>query len=275
MQNLSVKVVNVGLRLILIKGCRKIRNLCVLTVTNGFRLYHAAVDKFILFILCQFCVMNPQNALNELLNIVNPVGIDIVESQINNAREYFSDHPNFKNLELIASDIYDIQRSDFQFDVVILRDVIEHIHNQERFMDFVKRFMTANGVIFFGFPPWHNPFGGHQQICASRLSKVPYLHLLPYSLYRWVLRKCGETEGKIEALVEIKDTGITIERFERIVRRNGFKMLERQLFLINPNYEIKFGLKPRRAWPIFRSLPYLRNFYTTAGYYLLCIKPIN
>lgn len=197
------------------------------------------------------------------------VGIDIVESQINNAREYFSDHPNFKNLELIASDIYDIQRSDFQFDVIILRDVIEHIHNQERFMDFVKRFMTANGVIFFGFPPWQNPFGGHQQICASRLSKVPYLHLLPYSLYRWVLRRGGETEGKINALIEIKDTGITIERFERIIRRNGFKMLERQLFLFNPNYEIKFGLKPRRAWPIFRSLPYLRNFYTTAGYYLL------
>ena len=150
------------------------------------------------------------------------VGIDIVESQINNARVYFSDHPNFKNLELIASDIYDIQRSYFQFDVIILRDVIEHIHNQERFMDFVKRFMTANGVIFFGFPPWHNPFGGHQQICASRLSKVPYLHLLPYSLYRWVLRKGGETEGKIDALIEIKDTGITIERFERIARKNGF-----------------------------------------------------
>ncbi len=49
-------------------------------------------------------------------------------------------------------------------------------------------------------------------------------------------------------------------------------MAERQLYLFNPNYEIKFGLKPRRAWPIFRSLPYLRNFYTTAGYYLLRAK---
>ncbi len=199
-------------------------------------------------------------------------GIDIVENQINNAREYFCDHPNFKNLELLASDIYNIQRADFQFDLIILRDVIEHIHNQERFMDFVKCFMTANGVIFIGFPPWQNPFGGHQQICKSRLSKVPYLHLLPYPLYRWVLRKGGEPQGKIDALVEIKDTGITIERFERIVRQNEFQMVERQLYLFNPNYEIKFGLKPRRAWPVFRNLPYLRNFYTTAGYYLLKLK---
>lgn len=200
------------------------------------------------------------------------VGVDIIESQIKNAKEYFKDHPNSQNLELISSDIYDIQRPDFKFDIIFLRDVIEHIHNQERFMDFVKRFLTANGVIFIGFPPWYNPFGGHQQICVSKLSKVPYLHLLPYGLYRWVLKTGGESPGTIESLVEIKDTGISIERFERIFKQNGFVMQKRELYLFNPNYEIKFGLKPRKTLPLFRNIPFFRNFYTTAGYYLLKLK---
>ena len=36
------------------------------------------------------------------------VGIDISEGRIENGKLYHSDHPNYKNLELIAEDIYDI-----------------------------------------------------------------------------------------------------------------------------------------------------------------------
>ncbi|MPM41431.1 Ubiquinone biosynthesis O-methyltransferase [bioreactor metagenome] len=203
------------------------------------------------------------------------VGIDLNEGQINNAKEYFSSHPNNGNLELILRDIYEIDREDFTFDVIMLRDVIEHIHDQKKFMGFVKRFLKSGGIIFFAFPPWYMPFGGHQQICSSKISKLPYLHLLPKGIYRWFLKSAGEQQKTIDDLLEIKETGISIERFQRILRKENYTILKRVLYFINPNYEIKFHLKPRRMLPVLRSIPFFRNYYITAGYYVVSIDNKN
>ncbi|MGD9493868.1 MAG: class I SAM-dependent methyltransferase [Bacteroidales bacterium] len=200
------------------------------------------------------------------------VGIDLNEGQINNAREYFNSHKNNENLQLILKDIYKINPNEFSFDVIMLRDVIEHIHNQEKFMGFVKSFLKPGGIIFFAFPPWYMPFGGHQQICKSKISKLPYIHLFHRSIYRWILKSSGESEKIIDDLLEIKETGISIERFQRIVKKEKYTILKRVLYFINPNYEIKFHLKPRRIMPVLRSIPFLRNFYITAGYYVITIK---
>ena len=194
-------------------------------------------------------------------------GIDINKGQIENAKVFMADHPHLDQLTLITDDIYNIEPQ--PFDLIILRDVIEHIHNQERFMGFLKQFLAPNGVVFFGFPAWQMPFGGHQQICVSKLSKTPFIHLLPKGMYAGLMRKAGESEGTIHELLEIKETGITIERFERILRREGYRTLKRTLWFIQPNYEVKFHLRKRRLWPVLRSIPWLRNFYTTAAYYVV------
>ena len=197
------------------------------------------------------------------------VGIDLNKQQIENAKEYFSTHSNHAKLELISSDIYDINNPDFRFNVIILRDVIEHIHDQERFMAFVKQFLLLDGVVFFAFPPWYMPFGGHQQICQSKISKIPYIHILPRTCYAALLKSFGETARNIEGLLEIKETGITLDRFERILKRESYSILKKELYFINPNYEIKFKLRPRKMFPVIDSIPFIRNFYTTAGYYLV------
>ena len=200
------------------------------------------------------------------------VGIDMSEGKIENANKFFSNHPNKKNIEFLLSDIYDVNELG-QFDIVITRDVLEHIHGQERFMQFVKTFIKPEGKFFLGFPPWHNPFGGHQQICKSKfLSKLPFFHILPTPLYRYILKNLGESESKISGLLEIKKTGITIERFEKILKRTGYKKDKRVFYFINPNYQVKFGLKPRKQLKLFSAIPYLRNFYITASYYLLTNK---
>lgn len=194
-------------------------------------------------------------------------GIDLNKGQIENAKVFLADHPHLDRLTLIAEDIYNIEPQ--PFDLIILRDVIEHIHDQERFMAFLKRFIAPGGVVFFGFPAWMMPFGGHQQICDSKLSKMPFIHLLPAKAYAGLMRLCGENEGKIESLLEIKETGITIERFERILRKENYRTLRKTMWFIQPNYEVKFHLRKRTVWPILRSLPWVRNFYTSAGYYVV------
>jgi SAM-dependent methyltransferase len=200
------------------------------------------------------------------------VGIDLGEQRIENAKIYLGEHKNAANAELLCSDIYDIEDLG-QFDVIITRDVLEHIHNQDRFMEFVKKFLAPGGKLFHGFPPWQNPFGGHQQMCTSKfLSKLPYFHLLPNFMYRGMLKMSKETPARIESLMEIKETGISIERLERILKKTNFKKDKRLFYFIQPNYEIKFGLKPRKQWAFFSWIPWVRNFTMTAAYYIVSVN---
>ncbi len=196
-------------------------------------------------------------------------GIDLAEYKIKKGTEYFKENKWEANVNLIYGNIYENENLGI-FDVIILRDVIEHLPNQEMFMSFLKHFVHNRSVVFFGFPPWQNPFGGHQQICHNRiLSKLPYFHLLPGVIYSAVLKLFGEKEGTINELISIKKTGISIERFERIVAKENYSILQKTHYFINPNYEVKFGLKPRAQLKIISKIPWVRNFFTTAVYYLI------
>ena len=108
-------------------------------------------------------------------------GIDISETQIENAKTFYKEHPQKQNIEFIASDIYKIDKEDLRFDLIMLRDVIEHNPRQEVFMQFVKKFLKPGGILFFGFR-WQNLSGGaNQQICKANYLKYLYI-ILPASL---------------------------------------------------------------------------------------------
>ncbi len=198
-------------------------------------------------------------------------GIDLNESKIKAAEKIYATHPQKANLSLIAKNIYDINDFSEKYDLIMMRDVIEHIHNQELFIGFLKNFMhneTGKSVVFFAFPPWMNPFGGHQQVCKNKLlSHLPYFHLLPKKLYKWVLKLGGETPSTIEGLLEIKETGISLERFEKCIKDANLSIYKKQFYFINPNYEVKFGLKPRNVYGWIGKIPIIRNFFITCGYY--------
>ena len=201
------------------------------------------------------------------------VGVDFSHPKIEKGMMFYSTHVHYDKIKLISEDIYKTKEFDNQFDIIILRDVIEHIHDQEKFMSLLKNLLAPNGIVFFAFPPWQNPFGGHQQICEHKfLSMLPYYHLLPVGLYRRFLKIFGESDAKITSLLEIKETGISIERFERIFNKQGYVSKRKTLFFINPNYEVKFGLKPRKLFGVLAAIPYFRNFVCTCGYYVLSLK---
>jgi len=197
-------------------------------------------------------------------------GIDLEENKIEKAGKFFADHPNRAKLRLICRDIYELDEPGLKFDLIILRDVIEHIHNQERFMNYVRKFLLPGGRIFFGFPPWQNPFGGHQQMATNKfLAVAPFIHLLPTFMYKGILKAGGESDSKIEGLLEIKDTRLTIERFNRILKKENFRVEKVIYYFINPNYEIKFKLKPRMVFRPITAVPVLRNFFITTCYYIV------
>jgi len=197
------------------------------------------------------------------------VGIELDEVRLVDARDWLSDEIATGKVSFFLEDIYNIDAAALggKFDIILLKDVIEHIPNQQELITHLQQFLTDNGVIFFGFPPWQMPLGGHQQILKSSFwSKIPYYHLLPMPVYKWILRSAGENA---EEMAEIKETGISIERFEKISRRAGYCLLNKKHYLINPIYQYKFGWKPRKQFAVISALPWIRNFFTTCVYYLI------
>ncbi len=199
-------------------------------------------------------------------------GVELAKHRAESARNNLREYIDKAQASIISKNIYDIDPSsewDKKFDIIILKDVIEHIPHQEKFIPALHQFLNAEGVIFFAYPPWWMPFGGHQQLVKNKLlSKLPWYHLLPLGLYKKVLQWGGESTATITDLEEIKETGITIERLVSIVETSNYKILAQKYWLINPIYAFKFHLKQREVSGLFSKIPYLRNLYTTAHYIL-------
>ncbi len=196
------------------------------------------------------------------------VGIDISSNRINEAISFFEEEHTAA--KFICADILKFNDYRNHFDLIICHDVIEHIGNKKELLDKIGYLLKPSGILFISFPAWQMPFGGHQQICHSRwLSKLPYIHLLPNGIYRRLLSSGGEKEDCIKELISIKSSGTTIEHFENLVSHSDFKIIDRRLYLINPHYEIKFGLKPRLLPKLLSNLPYLRDFLSMSCFYLL------
>ncbi len=199
-------------------------------------------------------------------------GIELEDVRLERARNFMPSYLQSGQLKLLNKNIYDVDvQSDLGsgFDLIILKDVIEHIPEQEKFIPKLQEFLNPGGMIFFAFPPWQMPFGGHQQVLPGKwASRFPYMHLLPSSLYKVLLRLLGQ-ERAIPVMMEIKSTGISIERFERIVKKSRFVVKTKQFYLFNPIYQYKFNLKARRQNAVIAAIPWLRNFFTMGVYYLV------
>lgn len=201
------------------------------------------------------------------------VGVEFDLVRVALAKDFLKQEVDNGTISFIGKDIYLVDADKElggKFDIIILKDVIEHIHDQPKLMKEMQRFLLPKGCIFFGFPPWQMPFGGHQQICQNKLlSKLPYYHLLPKFLYNFLLNTAKENTAE---LMEIRDTRISIEKFESMSNTTGYSVINKTHFLFNPIYEYKFGVKARKQLPIIRNIPWLRNFVTTCVYYLITPK---
>ncbi|MCK9203426.1 MAG: class I SAM-dependent methyltransferase [Bacteroidales bacterium] len=204
------------------------------------------------------------------------VGVDIAENKISNAKKFFGNHSQKRNLTLIAEDIYKIKPGEqFMFDLIIMRDTIEHIHDQDTFFEHIKKFIKPSGKLFLAFPPWRMPFGGHQQMCENPfLRKLPYFHLLPDTLYTGILKLFGENKAKINGLLEVKETRISLIKFKNILTKRNFKIDSEAFYMINPNYEIKFKLKTRKL-PGMLNIPFIKDFFITTYYCLISLENIK
>lgn len=201
-------------------------------------------------------------------------GIDISKERIEEAQKFFSEAG--ATGQFVCADALKPVTHGKSYDLIIVHDVVEHIDEKTRLLLNLRQILADGGIIFAAFPSWLMPFGGHQQIAGSKvLSHLPFVHLLPYPAYRRIMEAFGENPSTISELLDIKHTRCSISTFEHCIEKAGLEVADRRLYLINPHYETKFGLRPKRLWRAAASIPGLRDSLSTSCWYILRKKHIN
>jgi SAM-dependent methyltransferase len=154
-----------------------------------------------------------------------------------------------------------------RFDLVVLHDVFEHLENKLPTMERLVRYLNNNGKLLITFPPYYSAYGAHQQLLRSQIARMPFFHLVPFSLSYGLPRLKGEEPVFVEEVQKLGRLRMGMGGFERIVRSAGLRIVGRQAYLIGPNH-IRFGLSPVPAGVLAR-IPGLREILCTGVVYLL------
>ena len=132
------------------------------------------------------------------------------------------------------------------FDLIVMRDVIEHVPERAATFQNLNHLLKPDGYLYITFPPRFSPFAGHQQHGRTILGKTPYLQLIPAPLLRLLGKSIHEKPQVIETTIKNMKIGLSIRQFKRIFREAGLIMIRKELFLIRPAFQTRYGLKPRR-----------------------------
>lgn len=199
------------------------------------------------------------------------VGVDLSEQRVRQAESFFSRECAAGTF--VCDDVMHYRGDGRLFDLIVCHDVVEHIPEKGKMLLALKRLLAPGGRLFVAFPAWQMPFGGHQQIARSWVvSHLPFVHLLPELAFSLMLRLFGEDASKINELIGIRRTRCTVEMFEREAAYAGYTVCDSRLWLVNPHYEVKFGLRPIRLCRQLSALPYVRNFMASSCFYV--VRPL-
>lgn len=149
----------------------------------------------------------------------------------------------FAHHDVIMDDIPDVWRE--RFDVVVLRDVIEHLDDPRIALKNISRIMKPNGVILITFPPYTSPYGGHQQLLSTTLGNIPFVHLLPKKLFFKMIDD-GDPVNQ-EELRRLHRIRCSADGIKQAASAAGLNMLD----------ERYFGLRPVFRWKYQRNIPTL------------------
>lgn len=198
----------------------------------------------------------------------NVVGIDIRQEAIDRARVIF-DALNLK-ADFALHNITDEDTPPAwreAFDLVILRDVIEHLDETEQSLKHVMEFVKPGGHLYIVFPPYYSPYGAHQHLLKTFWGRMPFLQLLPDSLFKPLTSKARH-EIDVEEVARLRDIKLTIEDFRHSAENVGLEIVREELFFLRPVFKMKFGLPTVKA-NFLKHVPLLRELVALEASYLL------
>ncbi len=157
------------------------------------------------------------------------------------------------------------------FDIILLRDVAEHLEDLCGSLTVLRDNLTENGVLFIVFPPYYSAYGAHQQILPKKklgfvpYNKLPFIQLLPDPVFAAITRGDEPSHREVDRLRRIR---LTIRRFERSCDQAELSVLRRKFYLTRPTHGLRYGV-PVVPASILGKIPGLNELIVTACYYLL------
>lgn len=208
--------------------------------------------------------------LRDVAGVGSGMGFDVDEDSIR--RSPFESNARFR---LVVSDILDVDAAQCKFDLILLRDVIEHTRDPVAILEKARNCLMHRGRIFVSFPPYYSPFGGHQHEMSNGIRFVPFIHYLPdvllYSLSRFRETPYMSAESTRADIKSVRQTRLTLSKAERAFDRAGLHIEMQEFFLLRPEFRIRYGL-PSWCIPLVHRVPIVREIMTFGAYYLLAPK---
>ena len=177
----------------------------------------------------------------------------------------------FIQQDILADDALSVLGDNY--DIIILRDVIEHIplESKHQFMAVLRKFISGEGIILMTFPPFYSPFGLHQQtFLKSILKKLPYLGWIPASILDILLKMLGESDQARANVKEIRGCRMTLRNYKKMVRQLNYSIDNEKYYLIRPSHELRYGWKLRESW--FARIPILREIFILGSVFQLSVS---
>ncbi|NQT25498.1 class I SAM-dependent methyltransferase [candidate division KSB1 bacterium] len=174
---------------------------------------------------------------------ISAVGLEIEASRVEIAKKI---NPKLK---IRVGDISNAKTLDglgIDFDLIVMRDVIEHVPERDSTLQNLNSLLNPGGYLYITFPPRFSPFAGHQQHGRTILGKTPYLQLIPAPILRFFGKLLNEKKQVIETTIMNGKIGLSIRQFKALYKKNSFRMIRKELFLIRPAFQTRYGMKPRR-----------------------------
>lgn len=192
------------------------------------------------------------------VKVLHDMGVKIKGLELEQSRVDIANR-KAPELDIVQADITDPEIVDNlgeKYDLIIMRDVIEHVPDRESSFKNLNNLLNDEGYLFITFPPRFSGFAGHQQNGKSIFRYIPYIHFLPDFLIKFLGKSLNETDELINHVIENYKIGLSINKFEYFYKKYSFEIVQRDLFLFRPIYKIRFGVNPIKV----PNLPGAREF---------------
>lgn len=173
---------------------------------------------------------------------------------------------------IVVGDLTALDDAAASFDLVLLHDVLEHVVDCDSVLDIVRRSLRPGGRAFVSFPPYWAAFGGHQFLASGPARHVPYVHYLPDSVFRRLIRPSDNEymsgSDSLDDIISVRRTRLSLDRAERAFARAGLVPVDRELFVLRPEFKIRYGLPIMAAGALGRVRG-VREVLVNGAFYLL------
>lgn len=171
---------------------------------------------------------------------------------------------DFKEHDILTDKINFFWRE--KFDLVLLRDVIEHIDKPVEALKNISKLIKPDGFLLATFPPYYSPYGGHQHTVMNRTGMLPFIHLLPRKAFLSLV-KSGRPND-VGEVMRLRNIRMTPRKFADYATQAGYSVYSEDRYFLRPVFKMKFGL-PTVKLGFLKNIPALEQFLSLEASFIV------